>query len=92
MIKPLYDNVLIKKEKVSNTTNSGIILTQKEETEDYAIVIAVGDGKVVDGKKLDMPVKVNDKVLYKKYGGTEVKYNDEEYILISAEDILAIIE
>ena len=92
MIKPLYDNVLIKNEKVSNTTNSGIILTQKEEKEDYAIVIAVGDGKVVDGKKLDMPVKVNDKVLYKKYGGTEVKYNDEEYILISAEDILAIIE
>ncbi len=92
MIKPLYNNVLLKKEKVANTTSSGIILSQKEKDEDYAKVVAVGTGKVVDGKKVDIPLHEGDKVMYKKYSGTDVKYGDEEYILIDAEDILAIVE
>lgn len=92
MIKPLYNNVLLKKEKVSNTTTSGIIISQKEKDEDYALVVAVGTGKVVDGKKEEIPLSVGNKVMYKKYSGTDVKYNDEEYILINAEDILAIVE
>lgn len=92
MIKPLYNNVLLKKEKMANTTSSGIILSQKEKNEDYALVVAVGTGKIVDGKKEEIPLKVNDKVMYKKYSGTDVKYEEEEYILIDAEDILAIVE
>ncbi len=92
MIKPLYNNVLLKKEKMVNTTSSGIILSQKEKNEDYALVVAVGTGKIVDGKKEEIPLKVNDKVMYKKYSGTDVKYEEEEYILIDAEDILAIVE
>ncbi len=92
MIKPLYNNVLLKKEKVANTTSSGIILSQKEKDEDYAKVVAIGTGKVVDGKKVEIPLHEGDKVMYKKYSGTDVKYAEEEYILIDAEDILAIVE
>ncbi len=92
MIKPLYNNVLLKKEKVANTTSSGIILSQKEKDEDYAKVVAIGTGKVVDGKKVEIPLHEGDKVMYKKYSGTDVKYEEEGYILIDAEDILAIVE
>ena len=92
MIKPLYNNVLLKKEKASNTTSSGIILSQKEKNEDYARVVAVGTGKVVDGKMHEIPLHEGDKVMYKKYSGTDVKYEEEEYILIDAEDILAIVQ
>ena len=65
MIKPLNDNVLVKKEVIENKTASGIILSAKENTDDnIGVVIAVGDGKLVDGKKVPMTVKVNDKVIF----------------------------
>ena len=94
MIKPLYNNVLLKKVEASNKTQSGIIISQKEENEEYAIVEAVSDCKEVkiDDKTYEMPLKKGDKVMYKKYSGTDVKDGDEEYILIKAEDILAIVE
>ena len=94
MIKPLYNNVLLKKEKATNTTASGIILTQKEKDEDYAVVAAVSELKEVkiNDKVYAMPLKVGDKVMYKKYSGTDIKDGDEEYILIKAEDILAVVE
>lgn len=94
MIKPLYNNVLLKKEKAANETKSGIILTQKEKNEEYATVVAVSDLKEVkiNDKVYQMPLKPGDKVMYKKYSGTDIKEDDEEYILISAEDILAIVE
>jgi len=94
MIKPLYDNVLLKKEFASKTTESGIIISQKEEKEDYATVVAISDCKEVkvNDKVYEMPLKVNDRVMYKKYSGTEIKDEGEEYILIKAEDILAIVK
>jgi len=94
MIKPLYENVLLKKENASKETASGIILTQKEEKEEYAIVAAISDCKEVKihDKIYEMPLKVGDKVMYKKYSGTDIKDGDEEYILINAQDILAIVE
>lgn len=94
MIKPLYNNVLLRKVEASNETNSGIIISQKEETEEYAIVEAVsGEKEVKIGDKIyEMPLKKGDKVMYKKYSGTDVKDGDEEYILIKAEDILAIVK
>ncbi len=94
MIKPLYNNVLLKKEKAANETKSGIILTQKEKTKDYAVVVALSDNKEVkiNDKVYEMPLKVGDKVMYKKYSGTDIKEDDEEYILINAEDILGIVE
>mgnify|MGYP003307573140 CR=1 FL=1 len=94
MIKPLYNNVLLKKVEASNTTASGIIISQKEESEEYAIVEATSDEKEVkiNDKVYTMPIKKGDKVMYKKYSGTEVKDGDQEYILIKAEDILAIVD
>lgn len=94
MIKPLYNNVLLKKVEASNKTDSGIIISQKEETEEYAIVAAVSGAKEVkiNDKVYEMPLKKGDKVMYKKYSGTDVNDGDEEYVLIKAEDILAIVE
>ena len=93
MIKPLYNNVLLKKEKASNQTASGIIISPKEEDEEFAVVVAISDCEEVkvNDKVYKMPLKVGDKVMYKKYSGSEVKQDDEEYILIKAEDILGIL-
>ena len=94
MIKPLYNNVLLRKVEASNQTESGIIISQKEKNEEYAVVEAVSDCKEIkiDDKVYEMPLKKGDKVMYKKYSGTEVTDGDQEYILIKAEDILAIVK
>lgn len=94
MIKPLYNNVLLRKEKVPKETLSGIIISSKDEDEEFAIVEAISDCEEikVNDKTYKTPIKVGDKVMYKKYSGTDVKYEDKEYILIKAEDILGIIE
>lgn len=94
MIKPLYNNVLLKKEKASNQTASGIIISSKEEDEEFAVVVEVSDCEEVkvNDKVYKMPLKVGDKVMYKKYSGTEVKDGEDEYILIKAEDILGILK
>lgn len=94
MIKPLYNNVLLKRVDASNVTKSGIVLSQKEEKEDYAEVVAVSDFKEVkiNDHVYELPVKKGDKVMFKKYSGTEVEDDGEEYILIKAEDILAIVK
>ena len=94
MIKPIYNNVLLKKEKTSKQTSSGIIITSKEQDEEFAVVAAISDldEVKVNDKVYKMPLKVGDKVLYKKYSGTEVKDGEEEYVLIKAEDILGIFE
>ncbi|HHW99966.1 MAG TPA: co-chaperone GroES [Acholeplasmataceae bacterium] len=93
MLKPLHDNVVLKKEKVEQVTKSGIIVTgDVQEEPDYATVVAVGEGKYVDGKLVPLTVKVNDKVVYKKYSTTTVKFDEEEYLVISEKDILAIVE
>ena len=92
-IKPLMDRVLIKMTEAEETTKSGIILTaQAAEKPQVAEVIAVGPGGVVDGKEIEMHVKVGDKVITNKYGGTEVKVGGEEYIIVRQSDILAVVE
>lgn len=92
MIKPLYDNVVIVKEKEVNETKSGIVLASKETETSYARVVAVGEGSYIDGKLVPVPVKVGDKVLYKKYSTTEVKLDGEDYLLVGSKDILAVVE
>jgi len=94
MIKPLYNNVLLKKVEAASQTKSGIIISQKEENEEYAIVEAVSDTKQVkiNDNVYQMPLKKGDRVMYKKYSGTEIKDGDQEYVLIKAEDILAVVE
>ena len=92
-IKPLGDRVVIKKLEAESTTKSGIVLTgtAKEQLQE-AEVMAVGPGAVVDGKRVEMEVKVGDKILYSKYAGTDVKVAGEEYIILRQDDILAIVE
>ena len=92
MIKPLQDKVLIKMKENEETTKSGIILTASSEKPKIAEVIAVGPGKIVDGKKEEMFIKKGEKVVLNKYAGTEVKYEGEDYIIVSQDDILAVIE
>ncbi len=92
-LKPLADRVVIKMEEVKETTKSGIILagTAKEKPQ-IASVVAVGPGGVVDGKDVEMYVKVGDKVITSKYSGTEIKFEDEEFTIVRQSDILAIVE
>ena len=76
---PLGDKVVLKQSEAEETTKSGIILTASaKEKPQYADVVAVGPGGMVDGKEVTMQVKVGDKVIYSKYAGTEVKLEDEE--------------
>ncbi len=93
MVKPLNNNVVLKKQKIEKKTESGIILSQKEEESEYATVVSVGKGKLDHtGKLIPIEVKVGDKVIYKTYSPTKIKIDDEEYFIISADDILAVIE
>ncbi len=93
MIKPLEDRVLLKMKDAEETTKSGIILSSgSQEKPQIAEVIEVGPGKMEDGKKIEMNIKVGDKVIMSKYSGTEIKYEGEEYIIVKQSDILAIVE
>ena len=90
---PLSDRVVLKQLEAEETTKSGIILTSStQEKPQEAEVIAVGPGKVEDGKEVKMEVAVGDQVIYSKYAGTEVKLDGEEYIIVRQNDILAIVE
>lgn len=93
MIKPLLDRVVLKAVENEETTKSGIVLAQtSKEKPQIAEVVAVGPGGMVDGKEIKMQLVVGDKVVYSKYAGTTLKYNDDEYIIVKQDDILAIIE
>ncbi|MCK5707367.1 MAG: co-chaperone GroES [Candidatus Aureabacteria bacterium] len=91
-VKPLGDRVLVKRLKAEETTKGGIVLpdTAKEKPKQGEI-IAVGTGKVEDGKKIEFNVKKGDKVLFSSYAGTDVKVSGEEYLIMKEDDILAII-
>jgi chaperonin GroES len=93
-IKPLEDRVLVKTLDAEQTTASGLVIpdTAKEKPQEGE-VLAVGPGRWdEDGEnRVPLDVSVGDKVLYSKYGGTEVKYQGEEYLILSARDVLAIL-
>ena len=92
-IKPLLDRVVLKTVEAEETTKGGIILAAaSKEKPQVAEVLAVGPGGIVDGKEVEMYVKVGDKVITSKYSGTEVKLNKEEYIIVKQSDILAVVE
>ena len=94
-IKPLEDRIVVKPLDAEQTTASGLVIpdTAKEKPQEGE-VIAVGPGRFDDEgeKRIPLDVKVGDTVLYSKYGGTEVKYSGEEYLILSARDVLAVIE
>jgi len=91
-LEPLDDRVVVKPGEEEETTISGIVIpdTAKEKPQEGEVV-AVGPGRFEDGSRVPMDVKVGDRILYSKYGGTEVKLEGEEYLVLSARDILAIV-
>lgn len=92
-IKPLADRIVIKMTEAEETTKSGLILAAaSKEKPQVAEVVAVGPGGVVDDEKVDMYLKVGDKVLLSKYAGTEVKVDDVEYTILRQSEVLAIVE
>ena len=90
---PLGDRVVLKQLVAEAMTKYGIVLPgQSKEKPQQAEVVAVGPGGVIDGKEVKMEVKVGDQVIYSKYACTEVKLDEEDYIVVKQSDILAIIE
>jgi chaperonin GroES len=92
-IKPLEDRIVVKAVEAETTTASGLVIpdTAKEKPQEGE-VLAVGPGRIDDnGNRVPLDVIVGDKVLYSKYGGTEVKYAGEEYLVLSARDVLAVV-
>jgi len=93
-VRPLQDRVIVKRLEEVEKTKGGIIIpdTAKEKPQEGE-VIAVGKGKILDnGTKVELDVKVGNKVLFSKYGGTEIKIEGEEYLIMREDDILGIIE
>ena len=93
-IKPLEDRIVVKTLEVELTTPSGLVIpdTAKEKPQEGE-VLAVGPGRIDDnGNRVPLDVSVGDVVIYSKYGGTEVKYGGEEYLVLSARDLLAVVE
>lgn len=92
-IRPLADRVVVKPSEVEETTKSGIILAASaQEKPQFVEIVAVGPGGDVDGKNVEMYVKVGDRVIIGKYSGTEVKIDKQEYTIVRQSDILAVIE
>jgi chaperonin GroES len=92
-IRPLHDRIVVKREEEKEVKKGGIIIpdTAKEKPKEGK-VIAVGNGKVNDeGKKVPLDVKAGDKILFGRYSGSEVKIDDEEYVIMKEDDVLAII-
>ncbi|AWE42046.1 MULTISPECIES: co-chaperone GroES [unclassified Actinobaculum] len=93
-IKPLEDRIVIQQLEAETTTASGLVLpdTAKEKPQEGK-VLAVGPGRIDDkGNRVPVDVKEGDVVIYSKYGGTEIKYGADEYIILSSRDVLAVVE
>lgn len=92
-IKPLEDRVLVQIAEAETTTASGLVIPDSaKEKPQEGKVVAAGPGRFSEGTRVPMDVKEGDTVVFSKYGGTELKYNGEEYLLLNARDILAVIE
>ncbi len=93
-LKPLFNNVIVKASKKEEMTKSGIVLPDAgQEKPEQGEVMAVGSGKTLDnGQVLPMSVKVGDKVMFKKYSPDEIKIDGEDYLILSEDDVVAIIE
>jgi chaperonin GroES len=92
-IKPLEDRIVIKQVEAEQTTASGLVIpdTAKEKPQE-GDVVAVGPGRIDDnGNRIPLDIAVGDKVIYSKYGGTEVKYGGEDLLVLSARDVLAVV-
>lgn len=92
-LKPLGDRVIIKQDEAEETTASGLILTSNsKEKPQRGTVLAVGEGKLVDGKLVPVPVKVGDVVIYGKYSGQDITVDGEELVIMKGDDLYAVVE
>lgn len=94
-LKPLGDHLIVKALKVDKKTKSGIVLpdTVDKEKPEQGEVVAVGPGRVLDnGNRLPMSVKIGEKILFKKYSPDEIKIEEEEFLVLSESDVMAVIE
>lgn len=91
-IRPLHDRILVKRVEEGEVKKGGIIIpdTAKEKPQEGEVV-AVGPGRYEDGNRVPLDVSVGDRVIYSKYGGTEVKFGGEDYLILSARDVLAVL-
>ena len=91
--KPLHDRVLVRRVQSDEKTKGGLIIPDSaKEKPQEGTVVAVGEGRVNEqGNRIPVDVKEGDTVIYSKYGGTEIKYNGEEYLILSARDVLAVV-
>ena len=91
-LKPFEDRIVVRANEEENTTSSGIVIpdTAKEKPQE-GTVVAVGPGRFEDGVRVPLDVAVGDKVINSKYGGTEVKVEGDEYLILSARDVLAVV-
>jgi chaperonin GroES len=92
-IKPLEDRIVVKSLEAEQTTASGLVIpdTAKEKPQEGE-VLAVGPGRIDDkGNRVPLDIKVGDRVIYSKYSGTEVKHKGDEYLILSARDVLAVV-
>ena len=92
-IKPLEDRIVVSVLESEQTTASGIVIpdTAKEKPQE-GTVLAVGPGRFENGQRLPLDIKEGDTVIFSKYGGTEVKFGADEYLILSARDVLAVVE
>lgn len=92
-LRPIGDRVILQYRETEEKTQSGIILPDSaKEKPQEAIVVAVGDGTGCEGKNVQIQVKEGDKVIVSKYAGTEVKIDEQEYIIVSQKDIIVVVE
>ncbi|AHI21911.1 co-chaperone GroES [Corynebacterium sp. SCR221107] len=92
-IKPLEDRILIQISEAETTTASGLVIPDSaKEKPQEGVVVAAGPGRFDGDDRVPMDIKVGDTVVFSKYGGTELKYNGQEYLLLNSRDVLAIIE
>jgi chaperonin GroES len=92
-IKPLEDRIVVKSLEAEQTTASGLVIpdTAKEKPQEGE-VLAVGPGRIDDkGNRVPLDISVGDRVIYSKYGGTEIKHKGDEYLILSARDVLAVV-
>ncbi len=93
-LRPLHDRILVQRLEAEETAQGGLIIpdTAKEKPQE-GIIKAVGNGKVLDnGKRLEMTLKSGERILFGKYSGSEVRLDDEEYLIMKEEDVLAVLE
>ena len=89
--KPLFDRVVVEPNQKENITNAGIVLPEtSQERPQTGVVVAVGDGENLDNQKVEIKVKIGDKILFNKYSGNELKLNDKNYIVLRQIDIIGV--